>query len=455
MRSIKCLFAVMIGVALPLAAQGVQPVLKPSDIAFLQNQARRIVESARLTPGETRGRWRNTTPYVLHVPGGNMGYPAFWIRDSAMMLGGNFISPQELEGWIRFISMDIQGPEDWRVRPGVLVPAYRAPDHIDLNGKPSFYPGSYETGIKQGGYPFGKYPPLDDNFYFVEDVYQYWRMTHSLALFHSRVRTSSGEMELASLCEHVFHAIPTDPATGLVTAGNIKRENAKDWGFCDGELKSGKLLFPSILRYIAAQEMSRLFRAYREKSRAGEYQQEATLIKTSIPKVFFHSARNKREGWLYSATDVGNQPDVWGSAFAVWSGVVKGQVADEIGRALVRGFQQKTAVREGCVRQILTTDPTNHGGWQCSISKVGTYQNGGYWGTPTGWYITAMNRVDHKVAVQMAEAYLQFLKDNMRPDGIADAWEWFNPDTGRHNNPLYVATVALPYLSLKEAGLLN
>ena len=38
---------------------------------------------------------------------------------------------------------------------------------------------------------------------------------------------------------------------------------------------------------------------------------------------------------------------------------------------------------------------------------------------------------------------------------MALAWEWFNPETGKRNNPLYVATVALPYLSLSEAGLLS
>lgn len=442
------------GASLP-AAKAPQPVLNASDAAFLSQQARRIVDAARLAPGETRGKWRNATPYTLHVPGGNMGYPAFWVRDAVMMLGGNLISPEELEGWIRLMSAAVQGPQAWHVRPGVVVPAYTVPDHIDLNGKPSFFPGSYETGSKQGGYPFGKYPPLDDNFYYLKAVYEYWTMTHHLALFHSEVKTSFGEMKLSDLCEHVFSAVPVDRATGLVTAGNIKHENAKDWGFCDGEFKSGKLLFPSILRYIAAAEMAELFRASGENAKASKYQREETKIKSSIPKVFFHARRDADEGWLYSATGVGNQPDVWGSAFTVWSGAVQGRVAHKVSRALARAFREKTAVRDGCVRQILTTDSTNHGGWQRSIVKPGTYQNGGYWGTPAGWTIAAINRTDHQAAAHMARAYVRFLKDNLRPDGRAEAWEWFNPVTGDRNNPLYVATVALPYLSLKQAGLIN
>jgi len=384
-----------------------------------------------------------------------MGYPAFWVRDAVMMLGGKLISQQELKGWILLIAAAVQGPKAWNVRPGVVVPPYTVPDHIDLNGKPSFYPGSYATGSKQGGYPYGKYPPLDDNFWFLKTVYEYWVMTRRIAFFHSRVKTSFGKMRLDDLCEHVYSAAPADPATGLVTAGNIKRENAKDWGFCDGEFKSGKLLFPSILKYIAARQLAQLFRAAGEKKKSDRYKRGAEQIRKSIPGVFFHKTRQTGEGWLSSATGIGNQPDVWGSAFAVWSGAVEGRTADAISHALVRAFRDKTAVRDGCVRQILTTDPTNHGGWQCSIVKPGTYQNGGYWGVPVGWYITAIKRVNHPAAVELAQAYIEFLKDNRRPNGMAEAWEWFNPETGKHNNPLYVATVALPYLSLREAGLLK
>ena len=62
---------------------------------------------------------------------------------------------------------------------------------------------------------------------------------------------------------------------------------------------------------------------------------------------------------------------------------------------------------------------------------------------------------DQAAATDLAREYVQFLRNNMRPDGMTQAWEWINPDTGDRANPLYVASVALPYISLKEAGLLN
>ncbi len=445
------LFALLAGsVSLPAD----QPILDRAEEAFLRDQARRITASAALAPGQTSGEWRNDTPYRMHVPGGNMGYPAFWVRDAVMMLGGDLIGPAEVEDWIRLIAGTLIGPDTWQVRPGVVVPAFAVPDHINFDGKPTFYPGNYETGTKQGGPPWGKYPPLDDHFYFVMAVHHHWKMTRDPGLFRAAIKTSFGEISLSGLCDRVFRVAPSDPETGLVTAGDIDLENAKDWGFCDGVFKSGKLLFPSILKFIAARDLADLYGAIGQSTISGDYRAEAARIAASIPAVFYRGAAGRPgEGWLHSATGVGNQADVWGSAFAVWSGALDGETADRIGHALVRAYREKTAVREGCVRHILTTDPVNGGAWEMSISPSGDYQNGGYWGTPAGWYIAAMARVDRRASRDMALDFLGFLKSHMRPDGMAEAWEWFGAD-GKTVNPLYVATVALPYLSLLEAGLL-
>ena len=432
-----------------------EPVLSQSDEEFLRTQAQRIVQSASLPAGQLSGKWQNATPYDVHVPGGNMGYPAYWVRDSVMMLGGNLISARELEGWIRLTAGVLKGPGDWQVRPGVVVPAYAVPDHINFDGKPTFYPGNYESGDKQGGYPFGKYPPLDDNFYFITAVYDQWKLTGNLALFNAKVKTSFNEMRLADLCDKVYEQPPSDRATGLLIAGDVKTENAKDWGFCDGIFKSGKLLFPSVLKYVAALQLAQLSEAAGEPVRAKRYREDAARIKQAIPPTFFRASQNGNEGWLYSATGVGHQPDVWGSAFAIYAGAVDSVTAPKVARSLVRAYREKTAVRDGCARQILTTDTVNKGGWENTGEERGAYQNGGYWGTGTGWYICAIATVDAKAAADMARDFVQFLRTNMRPDGMAQTWEWFNPDTGRHNNPLYVASVALPYLCLKQAGLLK
>jgi hypothetical protein len=432
-----------------LAALAAEPVLSPGDAAFLREQARQMVAAARLGPGASSGKWRNQTPFAVHVPGGNMGYPAFWVRDAVMMLGADFVPAPEIEGWIRLMASTVPR-EDWNLRPGAFVPAFAVPDHINFDGRPTYYPGTYDSGTKQGGKPFGKYPPLDDHFYFITAAYEHWKLSHDQALFRSRLATATGEMTLAALCERVYLVAPSDAASGLVVSGDVETENAKDWGFCDTVFKSGKLLFPSVLKYNAATQLAELFSAVGDPTKSRRYRDEARRLRKAISKTF-----RRDDGWLRSATLVGNQPDVWGTAFAVWSGAVEESTAKNASRALAGAYRAKTAVRAGLVRHILTTDSTNSGLWQKCIAEAGTYQNGGYWGTPSGWYIAAMHLTDPAAARGMAQDFVAFLRQNVRPDGMSQAWEWMNPETGQRSNPLYVATVALPYISLAQAGLLR
>jgi hypothetical protein len=63
---------------------------------FLGDQARAILDSARLMPGQEKEKYRNLTTYEVHVPGGNMGYPAFWVRDAVMMLESDLLPVEEV-----------------------------------------------------------------------------------------------------------------------------------------------------------------------------------------------------------------------------------------------------------------------------------------------------------------------------------------------------------------------
>ncbi|MCC6970240.1 MAG: PT domain-containing protein [Phycisphaerales bacterium] len=430
-----------------------------NDADFLEDQARRVVASALIRAGETRGPYTNSTAFDLHVPGGNMGYPAFWIRDAAMMLGADLISAAEIKGWITLIARTIRDT-DWNVREGVVVPAYLVPDHINFDGSACFYPGSYESGDKQGGPPWGKFPPLDDNFYFIDMVYQHWRLTRDIKHFFAPVHTATGQWPLSAVCIDAYGAVPCEAMFKLVTAGNIDTDNAKDWGFCDSVFKSGALLFPSILKWQAAAQLAVMFAALGDKELAARFSGERDLLAIGLITFLYPSGDNAidaqpNEAWLHSAERVGNQPDIWGSALAAASGAITGRRAERVSRALVRAYREKTAVRDGLVRHILTTDTTNNSGWQKSVSPVGEYQNGGYWSAPSGWYIAAMNLTDPAAARDMARDFVRTLRSWLRDDGTTRAWEWSNPDTGRQANEFYAASVALPWITLKNANLLH
>ena len=309
--------------------------------------------------------------------------------------------------------------------------------------------------MKQGGNPFGKYPPLDDNFYFITAVYHHWKLTGNTALWKSKVKTSSGSMKLADLCERVYRMVASDAATGLCIAGNVETENAKDFGFCDGESKSGKLLFTSILKFVAAQQLAEIHSGTDSLLKANAFRADANKIKAAIPAIFLHPLSVANEALLDSATEVCKQPDIWGSAYAVYCYAVDEGTSEKISRALVRAYRNKTAVRNGCVSQLLSNDPKNPKGWQHTIVPWGEYQNGGHWGTAVGWYLVTIRKTDTAAAADMARDYMEFLRKNRQPDGTSSAWEWFNPDTGMKSNPLYVATVVLPYGCLRISGLLK
>jgi hypothetical protein len=369
-----------------------------------------------------------------------------------MTLGADFISLKDVEGWVKLMAATIPNV-DWQVRPGIRVPAYSLPDHIYYDGKPAFYPGP-ARGNDQGGSSFGPHPPLDDAYFFLFTVCQQADMAGNTDFFTSKVKAPEGEVALNQLCLKVFDASPVDPATGLVTTADIDSEdNAHDFGFCDGVFKSGHLLFTSVLRYDAATRLAPLYRKIGDAKTADRLLDAAALIKKNLGPTFYHETA-PGEGFLHSASNFSNQPDVWGSAYAVDIGAVDAETSKKVARALLRGYKDHSLVIDGLVTQVLPNDPAHPNGWMKSTCAFGYYQNGGYWGTGTGWYILALNTIDPQAARDMARDFVKSLRDSVGPDGMAKAWEVINNHGQEFQHAHYLATVAFPYGLLNRAKLL-
>jgi len=456
----------------PASCLADEPVLSPADATFFHDQAMRIVHEARIGAGEVsesemspedkatlhRGeahlmvRQPNRTSYTIYTPDGPRVYAAFFPRDSNMMLGADFIPLPDVEGWVKLMASTIPA-KDWHVRPGITVPAWSLPDHIYLDGTPAYFPGP-KRGTDQGGGSFGPHPPLDDPYFFLSTVCQQADMAGNTAFFQSHVTTPAGRMRLDELCLKVFDASPVDPATGLVTTAAIDSDrNAHDFGFCDGVFKSGHLLFTSVLRYDVATRLAPLYRRIGDEATVERLLQAAALIKANIGPVFYHETA-PGEGFLHSASDFSNQPDVWGSAYAVEVGAVDAETGRKVARALLRGYRDHSLVIDGWVTQVLPNDPAHPHGWMKSTCPFGWYQNGGYWGTGTGWYILALHTLDPAAARDMARDFVKSLRDNMRPDGTTQAWEVINNHGKELQHAHYLATVTFPYGLLDRAGLL-
>jgi len=429
------------------------PVLSSSDQAFLHDQAQRVVNLARVAPGHQSGGRTNTTPYSMLLPDSQQTYTAHWLRDSNMATGADFVSATEVGDWIKLTAATIR-TQNWHVRDGVDVPAFWVPDHINFDGKATYFAGNYEEGDKQGGALFGALPPMDDTFYFLFDVSEYWRLSGKVDFLAEPVALQDGSsMKLSDLCRKVFDAIPVD-ANGIPDAGTGPQVNVRDFGFCDAEQKTGKFMFTAVLRYDAAVRLEKLERAAGDGANADYYRDAAALIKKNLAPTFYHDDDHLGEGWLWSATGDCNQPDIWGTAYGVSVGAVDGATAGKVEKALLRSYREHTEVLGGCVSEVLQHDPKNPNGWQHSATPFGVYQNGGFWGTGTGWYVAALEKIDPAAARAMAAEYVNFLRSNMRSDGTTTAWEWFNPNTNTYTHQSYVATVALPYGTWSRAGLL-
>jgi hypothetical protein len=441
------LSSVAVGLARPgrAAAAASASQQRTADLSYLRGLAQRVLESATVAPsGRIPDGKVNTTGRQLRLPGGTLNYyPAFWIRDAAMMLGGDFISADEIAGWVQVVAAFQPGAEG--LTYGRLwIPPFSIPDHISLRGVAYWFPGS-EADREKGVYGF--LPPADNAFFFVQMVHEHWRLSGSLSFFNAKVQTAWGGQRLSEVCLGAFDSVAVDKGTGLVVCEATAGRSRADWGFCDAIRKSGLCLMPSLLRWRAAQQLIALFKANGQTAEVKRLRAEAKHIQASLVPTFFQAlpeAGGRKTGCLLSATGLGRKEDVWSAAFAVWLGVLPRDAERPVARHLLALYEGEGTVFEGQVRHL---PPAGEWGgyWEQALCAAEEYQNGGFWGTPTGWFITALRRVDAEAADRMLAEYVAHLRAN---EAQGAPWEWLNPKIQRRVNPRYASSAGLVYLAL-------
>lgn len=411
---------------LPLILLLTPPDIK-ADLAYLHQLAKRVLDDSRVTPDGHLAAETNKTGKTLRVPGATRDYyPAFWVRDAAMMLGADFVPKEEVKGWIEVVA---KTQPDHELRFGPLtIPPGSIPDHITISGDACWFPGAY---TEQGNGSYGFLPPADDAFYFIQMVREYARLDRSKAIMSPKT---------AEACENAYRSVDTDPATGLVLCRGEAGKTRVDWGFCDSIHKSGLALFPSLLRWQAARDLAFLLKG---TPRSQAYDRDAKLIARSIAKTFTRAVAPS-ETMLLSATELGRKDDVWGTAYAVWLGLLPKDQTLALARGLLRNVNEGGILAEGQVRHLPQSGAFG-GHWESASSDPESYQNGGYWATPTGWLVSAIRRVDLKKADQVFSDYCRHLRDHEKEGA---PWEWINPRTHEHHNAGYAASCGLVYAAL-------
>jgi hypothetical protein len=157
---------------------------------------------------------------------------------------------------------------------------------------------------------------------------------------------------------------------------------------------------------------------------------------------------------LLASTEKSKQPDVWSTALAVYLGVLEGEQLNKTCQTLATAYKNGTLAYRGNIRHVLTSDDFNGStAWEFSLAKKNTYQNGAYWGTPTGWVCYAIAKENKALALKLANEYIDDLRANdYRKGGEYEApFECFHP-SGNKQNPVYLTTVTCPYAAFKSLG---
>jgi hypothetical protein len=209
------------------------------------------------------------------------------------------------------------------------------------------------------------------------------------------------------------------------------------FGFCDTVYLTGGLLFPSLLRYRAARQFG--------------LNDVASSIASHLAPIF--ADEKQKHGWLYAATGVGRQPDVWGTLFALHLRVLPDDFAARTRETIVDAYRRGTITLEGAVRHL----PTDVGAWErmSPAVAVNTYQNGAYWHTPTGWLISALHRSHPELAMQVFGEYIAHLReqDFRRGEQFGAPWECFGRDGAARQNPVYMTSVTAPLAVIQQLEL--
>jgi hypothetical protein len=417
-------------------------ILSERDFSFLEKLTREVVDSSRISPGQMiAGHWGpNNTGGVLIRPGGRDCYPSFWIRDYAMSLESGFVTAEEQKHML-LLTASAQCDQTWITTGGSMVPYGSVADHIRIDdGLPVYFPGTISY-TDQGNKTFGMVPPYDDQYFFIHMAYYYVMTTSDTGILNQKIHN----VKLTDRLETAFRVPPSRPDNHIVYTTDDFR--GVDFGFRDVIGITGDLCMTSILKYRSANELSELISMAGNKDLAAEYYGIATKIKDAIPELFLDP-----RGMLRASTDKSHQADVWSTALAIWLNVLEGDNLEKACRFLAEAYKKGYLSCNGNIRHVLTIDDFNDTtAWEISLAKKDTYQNGAFWGTPTGWICYAISKADFGLAQKLAGEYIADLRNNdFRKGGDSGApYECFHP-SGLSQNPVYMTTVTCPFIVFRS-----
>ena len=324
-----------------------------------------LPEARRWFEGKTgemmeKARRVRTDGRPAYAPQTSNHYKASWLGDFEFMLEADVVPREDvLDAALAFFDgLSSEGD-------GVNC--------ITYDGRPIYQPG-YGT--------FGTNAICDGVPYTIDVMYLAWRKTRERALVESKV--------LNRLVKATAR-IPHDPEgnTDLVWIDPAHPWDRSAFGFHDTVRKQGDCFFESVLEWEAFGRLAEMLAAGGRGAEAEAFRARRAKLAADINRTFWDESAS-----LYRAATVQcREHDVWGSAFAVWAGLASAERADAVARRFRDDFDG--LVRNGQVRHCL---PGVYWEKACQRDR---YQNGGFWGTPVGWFAYALERVAPELVDRM------------------------------------------------------
>lgn len=411
--------------------------LSVDDAEFLAGLARAVIDAARVpADAAVAGQPPNSSGYTLIRPGGSDVYPAFWIRDFAMSLDAGQITLEEQRHALLQTAFHQQDGQ-MLLPTGARVPQGSIPDHVTFDGIPIFFPGTLNDYAGQGGGVWGAYSCFDNPFFFIHMAYFYVHAAEDYTILQTKVR----DRTLLKRLQLAYSMPPHNTNTGLVTCSDDNR--GVNFGFMDTVEQTGELLISSLLKLRAAIELAALMDATGNGLAADLYREDAAHIRDAVAATFPLDS-----GFLRASTGRSAQPDVWGTALAVYLNMLPPEIEFNACNALANAYRSGTIAWRGQIRHVPTdADFNSDTMWESTPTHKNRYQNGAYWATPTGWVAYAVARVNRGLSQQLAAEYIETLRDgDFRKGGRhGEPWECAHPKGDYRQNAAYLTSVTAPF----------
>lgn len=311
-----------------------EAVVSAGDIAWLDAEARRQLHGCVITA-------RDGTP--LYTPDGQAHYAALWTRDFAYMVenASDLIPRDHIRSGILYL---LAGQND----------AGCIPDRVQKDGMAVYSAGAVDM-------PLGA-PPTDNSPFMVKLVADYVAATGDRELFRGAA-------------DKLVRAMDFTPRSGRGLVYIDPAHPHSPYGFTDTVAKTGELLFSSLLYWEASLRLVELFAAAGDPTRSAEFAARAGAVERSLDTLW-----DDRIGMFLAAAIDCRQVDIWGSAYAVYAGFPLGKKRERILKYLEKNYSGY--IYRGQVRHL--PEPLV---WDRMLIAIapGTYQNGAYWGTASGW----------------------------------------------------------------------